>query len=76
MNKSAHGKARPGRDRSHREEGELVVNVFQGGFSRRRRKEAGAAPTDSVCWIQSVAGTAVNNDAPGQQDAKLMSVSG
>lgn len=53
-----------------------MVNVFQGGFSRRRRKEAGAAPTDSVSWIQSVAGTAVNNDAPGQQDAKLMSVGG
>lgn len=75
MNKSVHGKAAT---QAIREEAKLVVNVFRGAFIRRGRKELELHQQTILCqcWIQCAAGTAVNNDAPGQEDAKLMSISG
>lgn len=72
MNKSVHGEAEA---EAIREE---AVNVLRGGFIRQGRKELELHQQTiwCRCWIQSVAVTAVNNDAPGQEDAKLMSVSG
>lgn len=74
MNKSVHGEAER---EDIREEARLVVNVLRGGgLLDGEGRNLELLIIWCRCWIQSVTGTAVNNDAPGQEDAKLMSISG